>query len=131
MTLDLPATRRRGPGARLTKETTRYARIVGRNIARLRSQRGLTQEQLAAAVTESGYPVSVAVLGFLETGRVGRRPENQHRNVSVDQMMAFAAYFGCDPGELLNPACRACDGRPPAGFTCNTCGRTADVPVSP
>lgn len=113
---------RRGTKTRLTEETTRYARIVGRNIALRRAHKGLTQEGLAAAMTAADLPVTASVISFIEAGRVGRRPENQYRNVSVDQLMAFAGFFGCDAMALLTPACDVCEGLPPAGFTCNACG---------
>ncbi|MFD9223802.1 helix-turn-helix domain-containing protein [Streptomyces sp. NPDC060064] len=119
MTLDVTT---RATKPRLTEETTRYARIVGRNIALRRTRRGLSQEQLVAAMTAADLPVTATVIGFIEAGRVGRRPENQYRNVSVDQLMAFATFFGCDPTALLTPACEACEGFPPAGFTCKARG---------
>lgn len=119
MTLDATT---RGTKPRLTADATHYARIVGRNVARLRNRRGLTQEQLAEEISKAGWRVSSSVISFIEKGRAGRNPSHQHRNVSVDQLMAFAAFFECEPADLLHPACRACDGCPPAGFTCNTCG---------
>ncbi|MFE3484800.1 helix-turn-helix domain-containing protein [Streptomyces griseus] len=109
---------------RLTAENTRYARIVGRNITIRRKYLGLSQAQLAAKITEAGFPISETVVHFSEIGRAGKRPENQYRNLSVDQLMAFAAVFECSPLDLLQEACATCQGIPPKGFTCNECAAT-------
>jgi hypothetical protein len=122
-----PATAPRKP--RLTDDGTRYARIVGQNIAIRRKHHGLTQAQLAAAMTTAGCPMSANVIAFTEIGQTGGRANTRPRNVSVDHLMAFAEFFGCDPMALLVPACETCEGVPPAGFTCDTCGTSMPRPT--
>ena len=56
------------------------------------------------------------------------RAENGTRSVTCGEAVALAAVYGMPVAELLKDApapesnCRDCNGHPPQGFTCNTCG---------
>ena len=63
--------------------------VVGLNVKRLRTDRGLTQEQFADI---SGF--SQQYLSSLENG---------HRNPSVVTLYELALAFGADPRDLLKP----------------------------
>ncbi len=63
--------------------------LVRLNVRRLRLERGLTQEQLAA---DAG--IARAYLGHIES---------RGKNISVDVLAALADALGTDPRELLRP----------------------------
>jgi len=70
-------------------EHTPAAALFGRNLKRVRSAAGLSQEELAArAGLHRTYVSSV---------------ERGQRNVSIDNIFALAAALKCDPRELLSP----------------------------
>jgi hypothetical protein len=48
------------------------------------------------------------------------------RKFDIDEVARIADVFGVTIDELLMPPapCPQCDGDPPPGFTCNTCGRS-------
>jgi hypothetical protein len=105
-----------------TEHETRHSRQVGRNIQTRRTALGLTQRQLAERVQALGLRMVATNITKIETGRTG----SSHAAVTVDQLMAFAQALGCEPMALLTePACAACHGAPPPGYTCNDCGITA------
>lgn len=57
---------------------------------------------------------------------VYREFANHKRRVTVDELVAFAKVFGVEPASMLTaPECDTCNGAPPVGFTCQTCGRGA------
>lgn len=62
---------------------------VGRNFARLRKQKGMTQE---AAAEKSGFTQSY--IGWLERGR---------RNPTVITLLLLAQAVGATPVDLLRP----------------------------
>jgi transcriptional regulator with XRE-family HTH domain len=64
-----------------------WAKVVGRNVRRLRKERGLTQEQLAL---DAG--IDLTYLGGIERGR---------RNPSVSVLGRIAAALGSAPSRLL------------------------------
>lgn len=64
-------------------------RLVGRNLARLRQEKGLTQEQLAE---RSGF--SQQYLSGLERGR---------RNPTVVTLYEIARALGAGPADLIRP----------------------------
>jgi transcriptional regulator with XRE-family HTH domain len=65
------------------------AAIFGRNLKRLRSEAGLSQEELASrSGLHRTYVSSV---------------ERGNRNVSLENIFALAAALKCDPRELLAP----------------------------
>lgn len=87
---------------------------VARNIKRLRRIRGWTAADLAREVTASGVPWIRQVVSCVENGR---------RRITVDELAALGAAFGVEPWSLTGtPRCRACNGAPPAGYACLTCG---------
>ena len=62
--------------------------ILARNVRRLRTQTGLSQEELAArAELHRTYVSSV---------------ERGQRNVSLENIFALARALGCEPRELLD-----------------------------
>lgn len=63
--------------------------VLARNVRRLRTAAGLSQEELAArAGLHRTYISSV---------------ERRQRNVSLENIYALASALGCDPRELLAP----------------------------
>jgi transcriptional regulator with XRE-family HTH domain len=72
-------------------------RLVGRNVRRLRLQRGLTQEQLAE---RSGF--TQQYVSGLESG---------HRNPTVVTLYEIAQALGGTPTELLDPDGEALESR--------------------
>jgi transcriptional regulator with XRE-family HTH domain len=89
-------------------------------IAEVRNRRQaarISARALAEAMTKAGYPISREVISNQESGRVG--------SVSVDFLAASARALGTTGIALLAAflePCPTCAGRPPVGFTCNTCG---------
>ncbi|MFP4598317.1 MAG: helix-turn-helix domain-containing protein [Persicimonas sp.] len=63
--------------------------LVGSNIRRLRSERDLSQQELAA---EAG--INRAYLSTVENGK---------RNISIDNIVAIANALMVDPRQLLRP----------------------------
>ncbi|WP_158564199.1 helix-turn-helix domain-containing protein [Jiangella anatolica] len=64
----------------------------GRTVRQLREAHEWTQEQLANRMSTAGYPMHQVTVGKLETGR---------RPTSVGEVVALAAIFEVDPGELI------------------------------
>jgi len=77
-----------------TDDQLHYARIVGRNIRRLRTEQHLSGQQLADATNTTSHPLYRSAISEIETG--GAR-----RGVTVDQLMALAAALGTTPADLL------------------------------
>ncbi len=69
--------------------------LVGRNFARLRQEKGLTQKQVAQY---SGHRVQY--LSALEQGR---------RNPKVETLYTLAKALGVSPVELVKPPCPDCE----------------------
>lgn len=94
--------------------------VVRRNIKRLREGRSMTYVALSAKLGAENC--SIPVLGL-------RRIERGDRRVEVGELVAFAHVFGCAVDYLLfgpDTNCRRCHGKPPFGFTCNTCGEVGE-----
>lgn len=93
--------------------------VLAANMRRLRKTRGWTQKELG-----SRWGVSLQVVNSLETGHRGRE-------FSVNEAVAVAGIFGLPVADLLMPVlpCTTCQGAPPAGFTCRTCGAESDLPA--
>jgi transcriptional regulator with XRE-family HTH domain len=74
---------------------------VARRVRELRDGRGWSAARLAEECAKAGYPqITGEVIGNIERGRrdeQGRR----RREVSVDEVFAFARTFGLSPGFLL------------------------------
>jgi hypothetical protein len=94
-------------------------------LVRERLRVGISQERLARLVTSAGFPATQQYLTKVETGQRGHIP--------LGFAVAVTAAFNATPDVALglapdNPEerglmrCSQCNGNPPAGFTCNTCG---------
>lgn len=97
--------------------------VSARAIAKLREARrarSLSARALAESMTEAGYPIQRSVIANLESGR--------RSEISVDHLVIAARALGIDAASLLREIaapCPRCEGSPPEGFTCNTCGGAA------
>jgi transcriptional regulator with XRE-family HTH domain len=99
---------------------------VARRVRALRQQRGWSVRQLADECAKHDAPqLTVASLGNIERGQ-DADAKRRAREVTVDELYALAAVFGVAPDALAGPdgQCEVCDGSPPAGFMCLSCGRT-------
>jgi transcriptional regulator with XRE-family HTH domain len=84
------------------------------NIRRLRDAQHLTTTQLAEKLGQAGRPLLPNGVTKVEKGT---------RRVDVDDLVAFATALGVAPGQLLASfECAVCEGSPPDGFACRTCG---------
>lgn len=88
--------------------------IVGANIRFLRQRRGWSQTKLGELM---GWPTASTVCAA--EGRRGGR----QRGFTTDEVQRLGVIFGIPPGELAT-RCANCEGHPPAGFACLTCGAT-------
>lgn len=89
------------------------------NVSGLRRARRMTLVELSDRLTRAGRPIPPLGLSRLEAGE---------RRVDVDDLVALAQVFNVSPAELLAEVsvCRTCYGAPPAGFSCDTCGRAGE-----
>ena len=119
--------------------------LAGRRIRHLRNGKGWTGKDLAEKCAKAGMPeITRPVITDLETRR------RASRRITADELLVLAHILGVEPLDLLLPAagemlqvtpgvvmdigeaeefmhgrpCLTCRGEPPAGFTCNTCGRS-------
>jgi len=89
---------------------------VARNVKRLREAQHLTTRALQDLLTKLGRPIPASGITRIEQGS---------RRVDVDDLAALAIALGVRPDHLLGTSdCHVCNGTPPAGFTCTTCGAT-------
>jgi transcriptional regulator with XRE-family HTH domain len=106
---DLPA--RAGSG------TAPVSAEVIAQLRAIRNERKVSAQELADRMTTAGYPIKRSVIANLESGR--------RAEVSVDHVAIAAKALGVDPAALLRRVtapCPHCNGQPPAGFICGTCG---------
>jgi transcriptional regulator with XRE-family HTH domain len=91
------------------------AEIIAK-ICTLRKAQRISARRLADRMTAGGHPVTQSVIANYETRLRGSLP--------LDFANAAARALGTNLGALLSGpgACPTCDGEPPKGFTCNTCG---------
>jgi hypothetical protein len=87
---------------------------VGMNIRVLRQRNGWSQAKLGSLM---GWP-SPSTVCAAEGRRGGRQ-----RGFTSDEVNRLSVIFGI-PSWKLTTCCANCEGRPPAGFTCLTCGST-------
>lgn len=89
---------------------------VAANVVRIRKARRISQSELVEQLQQAGSGINRSILANLETGR--------RAVISVDELAAFAAVLGLDAWSLTGeaPYCAKCNGEPPAGFICATCG---------
>jgi transcriptional regulator with XRE-family HTH domain len=91
------------------------SRNVMQRIRKLRQARGWSGTELADRMARIGMPIAATTLRSYETGR--------RRDVTTDELFAFAEVFGTTPQALVEPvACDTCHGAPPKGFECRACG---------
>jgi transcriptional regulator with XRE-family HTH domain len=108
----------RGPGTgpgrfrRVDEIPQKQAVVVGANIRVLRQQHGWNQAKLGELM---GWP-SNSTVRAAEGHRNGRQ-----RGFTSQEVERLAAIFGVSPWQLTM-RCATCDGQPPAGFACLTCG---------
>lgn len=92
------------------------SRIVAANILALRKSHGWPVRLLSQKLAAAGRPLLASAITKIELGS---------RRVDVDDLVAFAKAFGVEPASMLTaPDCDTCNGAPPTGFTCQTCGRS-------
>jgi transcriptional regulator with XRE-family HTH domain len=83
----------------------------------LRRAQKVSAQELADRMTRLGYPIKRSVIANCESGR--------RAEVSVDHLAFAARALGADAATVLRGVispCPHCQGAPPEGFTCNTCG---------
>lgn len=102
----------KGRRRRVDEIPKEQAVIVGRNIRALRQGRGWSQARLGELM---GWPAASTVCAA-----EGRR-DGRQRGFSTGEVEQLAAIFGV-PACRLTTRCASCDGNPPAGFACLTCG---------
>lgn len=97
------------------------ARTIARNIRALREAGGLTQAEACRALAFEGVQWSPAVWSSAERSVSTERV----RAFTADEVAALARVFRVSVGVLFDDSesCSICRDRPPAGFTCNTCGK--------
>lgn len=100
-------------------------RAVAAHILANRRSRGWSVRRLSEELTKIGWPLNADAITRIEA--TNRSNGASHvRRVSVDDLAAFAKVFGADPAALLAaPDCGTCNGAPPVGFTCQSCGKGA------
>lgn len=98
---------------------------ISKNVRRLRRARGWTQEE---ACTRFGNVIGAPAMSKASWSAGERAPETDRpKSWTANEVAALAVLFGVSVGDLFaaEDGCRVCDDRPPAGFTCNTCGGAA------
>lgn len=102
------------------------AENISRNVRRLRRARGWTQAEAAQRFVKitGAPPQSKAAWSAAERAPETGRPKSWTAN----EVAVLAELFGVPVGDLFEaqPPCRACNDRPPNGFTCNTCGAAGE-----
>jgi transcriptional regulator with XRE-family HTH domain len=99
------------------------SRTVGAHIHALRTARGWSLREVARQTEIAGKPIGFATIGRIERGR---DPQEPAVAVIVDDLVTLASVFGVRPEQLLTaPGCFICMDKPPAEFTCRTCGAEA------
>lgn len=90
---------------------------IGHHLALLRRAKGMSQQQTGIALGEARGTAawSRQAVNSAERGR---------RSWTADDVVALAQVFSVRPGSLFDevPECSVCNGEPPAGFACLTCG---------
>ena len=86
--------------------------VVGANIRALRLRKGWTQAKLGELMGWSTNSTVCAAEG---------RRNGRQRGFTRDEVERLADIFSVSAGQLTTH-CANCDGHPPTGFTCLTCG---------
>ena len=102
----------RGRPRRADEIPNAQAAVVGANIRVLRQRNGWTQATLGELMGwQSNSTVCAAE---------GHRDGHQ-RGFTSEEVQRLAIIFGLDAWRLMT-RCANCDGQPPQGFTCESCG---------
>ena len=88
------------------------AEVVGANIRVLRQRHGWTQAKLGALMGWRSNSTVCAAEGH----RGGRQ-----RGFTPDEVQRLASIFSLEPWQLTT-RCASCDGHPPPGLSCESCG---------
>jgi hypothetical protein len=88
------------------------AAVVGANVRVLRQRNGWTQARLGELM---GWRSNSTVCAA-EGTRAGRQ-----RGFTPAEVQRLAGIFGLQPWQLMT-RCTTCEGHPPWGFTCESCG---------
>jgi hypothetical protein len=91
--------------------------VVGTNIRVLRQRKGWTQAELGELM---GWPTTTTVCAA-----EGRRDSRQ-RGFTAEEVSRLAVIFGVSAWQLMT-RCANCDGHPPTGFACLTCGSRLQI----
>ena len=94
--------------------------IIGANVRALRQGMGWTQRKLAVAMGLGAHNVSA--VSRLEKAA----PDGHRRNITTHELNRLADIFEVAVWQLKT-RCVVCDGSPPAGFACLTCGARASA----
>ena len=92
--------------------------VVGANIRALRLRKGWTQTQLGELM---GWPTAATVCVA-----EGHRSDRQ-RGFTTNEVKRLAGIFGTSLAQLTT-RCANCDGQPPIGYACLTCGAEFEPP---
>jgi hypothetical protein len=103
-----------GRRRRATEIPAGESATVGSNIRILRQRNGWSQTKLGQLM---GWPTPSTVCAA--EGRRGHR----QRGFTTDEVQRLGIIFGV-PSRKLTTRCANCEGYPPAGFACLTCGAT-------
>ncbi len=119
----------------------RVTSAIAAQMRQWRGKRRLSAQALADRTAALGMEVARTTLADLENGRREsvRVPElliiARALDISPADLLAGNGGAEVSPGDPMSRAdaaawlgslhCLACGGEPPAGFTCNTCGRAA------
>lgn len=90
-------------------------RNLAANLRRFRDGQGISTTALSTLLTDQGRGISATGITKIE---------GLARKVDVDDLVALAYVLAVSPIDLLSPApvCPRCEGSPPTGFSCRTCG---------
>jgi transcriptional regulator with XRE-family HTH domain len=94
--------------------------VIGANVRALRQGRGWTQRKLAVAMGLGARNVSA--VSRLEKAA----PDGRRRNITTCELDRLADILEVAVWQL-KARCVTCDGSPPAGFACLTCGARASA----
>lgn len=92
---------------------------LARAVADERKRRGMSQSALGRAMQVAGFSAWRQM--------TVKRIEDGLRPLHFDEAIAIASLLNIDLAEfkVTLDICAACFNAPPAGFTCNICGRTS------